>query len=70
MKELGEENWSVVHAFYANAGGFVIHTPDFPPFPINAKSIYYLRSINRIKLPNIKREDIWDHSKADLFAKW
>jgi squalene monooxygenase len=70
MKELGEENWSVVHAFNANAGGFIIHTPDFPAFPINAKSIYYLRSMDRIKLPKIKREDIWDRSKADLFAKW
>jgi squalene monooxygenase len=69
MRELGEENWSVVHAFYANAGGFILHTPDCPAFPINAKSIYYLRSTGWIKSPMITRGNIWDRSKADLFAK-
>ncbi|KAH0534047.1 hypothetical protein FGG08_007354 [Glutinoglossum americanum] len=69
MKELGEVNWSVVHAFYANAGGFVLHTPDCSAFPIDAKSIYYLRSTGWIESPKITRENIWDRSKADLFAK-
>jgi squalene monooxygenase len=69
MKALGEKNWSVVHAFYANAGGFILETPDCPPFPINAKSIHYLSSTGWIKSPTITRENIWDRSKADLFAK-
>lgn len=69
MKAIGECNWTVVHAFYANAGGFVLETKDCPAFPINAKSIYYLRSTGWIDTPIITRENIWDKSKADLFAK-
>jgi squalene monooxygenase len=53
MHELENHEWTRVHAFYANAGGFVLQTPDFPAFPINATSIHY----------------IWDRSKADHFAK-
>ncbi|KAK4447784.1 squalene epoxidase-domain-containing protein [Podospora aff. communis PSN243] len=41
MRSIGVESWSKVHAFYANAGGFVLETPGFPRFPINATSIYY-----------------------------
>lgn len=69
MKEIGESNWTIVHAFYANAGGFILETGDCPAFPINAKSIFYLRSTGWIDSPTITRENIWDRSKADLFAK-
>ena len=69
MSSLGAKDWTVVHAFYANAGGFVLDTKDFPAFPINATSIYYLASKRRIPIPKITRGDIWDRSKADLFAK-
>lgn len=69
MTEIGELNWTVVHAFYANAGGFILETRDCPAFPINAKSIFYLRSMGWIESPTITRENIWDRSKADLFAK-
>jgi squalene monooxygenase len=69
MKVLGEEDWTVVHAFYANGGGFILNTPDCPPFPINAKSIHHLRFTGWIKPLEITRENIWDRSKADLFAK-
>ncbi|KAK3936738.1 squalene epoxidase-domain-containing protein [Diplogelasinospora grovesii] len=44
MHSLGHDKWTRVHAFYANAGGFVLATPGFPPFPVNATSIYYLCS--------------------------
>jgi len=69
MKGFGVEPWTMVHAFYANAGGFVLETPGFPRFPINATSIHYLCSKGRIKPPDITKESIWDRSKADLLAK-
>jgi squalene monooxygenase len=69
MHGLGHHQWTQVHAFYANAGGFVLQTPDFPPFPINSTSIHYLCSQKRIELPDISRDNIWDRSKADHFAK-
>ncbi len=69
MNALGAEGWTKVHAFYANAGGFVLQTPDFPRFPVNAVSIHYLLAQGRIEPPTITMRDIWDRSKADRFAK-
>jgi squalene monooxygenase len=40
MRGVGMLEWTRIHAFYANAGGFVLHKPDFPMFPINATSIH------------------------------
>ncbi|KAI2632947.1 hypothetical protein GGS21DRAFT_148400 [Xylaria nigripes] len=69
MKNLGIEDWTMVHAFYANAGGFFLEAPDYPAFPVNAKSVHYLCSKGLIERPRITKEDIWDRSKADKFAK-
>jgi squalene monooxygenase len=69
MRSIGVESWSKVHAFYASAGGFVLETPGFPKFPINATSIFYLCSEKRIEVPPITKENIWDRSKADFLAK-
>ncbi|KAK3319949.1 hypothetical protein B0T19DRAFT_275307 [Cercophora scortea] len=70
MKELsGADDWTLVHAFYALSGGFVLQTPDTETFPINASSLHYLVSRGYIALPSITREEIWDKSKADVFAK-
>ncbi|KAH7310764.1 hypothetical protein B0I35DRAFT_470554 [Stachybotrys elegans] len=60
MHSLGCHEWTMVHAFYANAGGFLLAAPGFPAFPINATSIHYL----------VTRDQIWDRSKADRLAKW
>jgi squalene monooxygenase len=69
MRSLGIHTLSSVHAFYANAGGFLLEAPDAPAFPVNATSICYLVSKGRIDTPTITKEEIWDKSKADLFAK-
>ncbi|KAK3302913.1 uncharacterized protein B0T15DRAFT_568666 [Chaetomium strumarium] len=69
QRNAANTSWTLVHAFYANAGGFVLQTPDFPPFPTNATSIHHLCSQKRIELPDISRDNVWDRSKADHFAK-
>lgn len=56
-------------AFYANAGGFLLDAPDYPAFPINSKAIHYLCANGWIECPRLSREDVWDRSKADVFAK-
>ncbi|KAM7198907.1 hypothetical protein V8F20_005974 [Naviculisporaceae sp. PSN 640] len=67
------ESWTLVHAFYANAGGFVLETPDYNGedgrFPITADSVHYLVSRGYMPIPTITKEEIWDKSKADVFAK-
>ncbi|KAK4182542.1 hypothetical protein QBC35DRAFT_518779 [Podospora australis] len=69
MQALGVHQWTKLHAFYANAGGFMLQTPGFPRFPINATSVRYLISYKLISPPTISKEDIWDRSKSDHFAK-
>jgi hypothetical protein len=69
MQALGVINWTNVHGFYANAGGFILHSPDMPPFPINADAIYYLVRERYLEPPSITKEEIRDRSKADRFAK-
>ncbi|GKZ36548.1 hypothetical protein AbraIFM66950_007701 [Aspergillus brasiliensis] len=69
MHRLGYKEWTIKHAFYANSGGFVLHSTDYPPFPITAASIHYLVETQHIDCPTITAEEIWDKSKADTFAK-
>jgi squalene monooxygenase len=70
MKSMGHHHWTMVHAFCANAGGFVLETLSFPPFPINATSLFYLVSRGQVTMPTITEKNNWDRSKADLFAKY
>jgi hypothetical protein len=42
MHAVGVINWTTVHGFYANSGGFMLHSPDMPPFPINTQAVQYL----------------------------
>jgi hypothetical protein len=69
MAQLGAENWSMVHAFYADGGGFMLRTPDSPEFPVTANQIHYLVSHKYLPAPGISEKEIWDKSKADVFAK-
>ena len=70
MKALGYEGWSMVHAFYADSGGFVLQARDSYPFPVTAKQIQYLITSKYMDVPAITRAEIWDKSKADRFAKY
>lgn len=49
--------------------GFLLKCPDTEAFPIDANAIHYLVSKKYIPLPAITRDEIWDRSKADFFAK-
>ncbi|MCJ1453369.1 hypothetical protein MMC28_003716 [Mycoblastus sanguinarius] len=69
MQGLGHNYWTMIHAFYADSGGLMLRTPDCVPFPITAKQVHYLVQQGYMQVPTITREEIWDKSKADLFAK-
>lgn len=68
MTSLGV-SWSVVHGFYADAGGFVLKAPDFDPFPMTAKQLYVLVSNGVLALPDIGQREILDKSKGNWFVK-
>ena len=69
MRELGFSDWTMVHAYYADSGGFLLHSEDFISFPVTAKQIHYLVQRGHLPLPRITRKEIWDKSKADRLAK-
>ncbi|KAL9095928.1 MAG: hypothetical protein Q9165_001926 [Trypethelium subeluteriae] len=70
MKAAKIQNWTLVHAFYADSGGFVFGTADFKAFPVTARQIHYLVTNHYIDPPPISKKEIFDKSKADLFAKF
>lgn len=69
MHNLGYKTWTLEHGFYADSGGFRLVSSDYPDFPITAASIRYLVKGGYMECPSITRDEIWDKSKADKFAK-
>ena len=69
MKTSGFGSWTMIHAFYADSGGFVLAAPDYVTFPITAKQLHFLTVKGFLLMPMITKDEIWDKSKADLFAK-
>ena len=69
MHSLGYKSWMMVHAFYVDMGGFVVHSLDCTSFLITAKQVHYLVQQRYIPMPKITKKEIWDKSKADMFAK-
>ena len=69
MPELGCSGWTIVHAYYADSGGFLLHPEDTVSFPVTAKQIHFLVQRGHLPIPKITKKEIWDKSKADRFAK-
>ena len=69
MTALGHSHWTMAHGFYADSGGFMLHSHDHHPFPVSAKQIHYLIKSNHIPIPSLTEKEIFDKSKADLFTK-
>jgi hypothetical protein len=65
----GYEDWHMRHAFFADMGGFVLHTRDGDPFPLNATQLHWLVRHKYIEYPRITRREVWDKSKQDTFTK-
>ncbi|KAF1915796.1 hypothetical protein BDU57DRAFT_586994 [Ampelomyces quisqualis] len=62
--------WHMRHAFFADMGGFVLHTGDGTIFPLNATQLHWLVRHDYVAFPNITRRDMWDKSKQDTFTKF
>lgn len=69
MHDIEVPHWSMVHAFHAESGGFMLEARDSPRFPVTAKQIHYLVQHKYIDAPKISRNEISEKSKADNFAK-
>lgn len=60
----------MTHAFYADMGGFLLRSPDFPPFLVDAKQLYYLISLDYLEYPKLDKAIIDDRNKADGLARY
>lgn len=47
----------------------MLQTADCVSFPITAKQVHYLIQQGYLSMPRITKDEIWDKSKADMFAK-
>ena len=61
--------WSMRHAFFADMGGFILRSPDFPPFPVDSQQLAYLVHEGYLPYPEVDGQTIWDTNKADGFAR-
>ncbi|KAF2029125.1 hypothetical protein EK21DRAFT_101345 [Setomelanomma holmii] len=61
--------WHMRHAFFADMGGFVLHTDDGVIFPLNAIQLHWLVRHKYVELPRIMKREVWDKSKQDTFTK-
>jgi hypothetical protein len=65
----GYSSWTITHAFFADMGGFILQTPGWKPFPLDAKQLHYMVSKGYLKYPQIDKEAIDDKDKADGVAR-
>ncbi|MCJ1320601.1 hypothetical protein MMC15_005941 [Xylographa vitiligo] len=59
------EEWSMKEAFFADMGGFILHTKDQSPFPLDAEQLHYLVSRRHVKLPDLTNRMVEDKNKVD-----
>lgn len=62
----GFDKWTMRHAHFADMGGFILHTRDWTPFPVDAKQLHYLITKGYVTYPDTMNERrISDKNKAD-----
>lgn len=70
FRELGRHDWSLMHAFYADMGGFVLDGPGIKsPFPVDAQQLLFLVRKGYVQYTALPEEDIADRNKSDGVAR-
>ena len=60
-----KERWTMKEAFFTDMGGFILHTRDQLPFPLDAKQLHYLVSKRYLQMPMLHHRAIEDKNKVD-----
>ena len=69
FRALGYPQWTMSHAFFADMGGFILHTRDWVPFPIDAKQLHYLIMKGHVRFPTLNERKIKDRNKVDRILR-
>lgn len=59
----------MIHAFFADMGGFLLEGPGSELFPVDAEQLLQLVQAGYVPYPELEVEDITDKSKSDSMAK-
>jgi len=70
FRSTGYSEQTMSHAFFANMGDFVLQTPGYRAFPLNAKQLHYLVKMQLVALPLLEKEDIEDRDKYDSLSRY
>lgn len=72
FKDLGYPQWTITHAFLADMGGFVVQSPEWPAFPVDAKQVHYLVKKGYIMIDQVAldKEIITDRNKGDGMVRF
>ncbi len=71
FSDLGyREHWSMQHAFFADMGGILLQTPDFPAFPVDSQQLAYLVERQYLAMPHLSHTEIADKNKTDGFSRF
>ncbi|EPE02473.1 tannase subunit [Ophiostoma piceae UAMH 11346] len=67
----GFNGWTLRHGFYAGMGGFILHSPDFVPFPLTVDQVYYLvlHGFIDFQCVLIANSEIEDKNKFDTLTR-
>lgn len=60
-----QKRWTMKDAFFADMGGYILHTRDQLPFPLDAKQLHYLVSKQYLPPPVLDHRVIEDKNKVD-----
>lgn len=69
--DAGFEGWTTRHGFFADMGGFVLHPPDFVPFPLTVSHLHYLVTHGHVDVSHVLVTDseIEDKNKFDTLTR-
>ncbi|OIW26586.1 hypothetical protein CONLIGDRAFT_706922 [Coniochaeta ligniaria NRRL 30616] len=69
--DAGFEGWTTKHGFFADMGGFVLHPPDFVPFPVTVRQLHYLVKHGHLDFSDVLLTDseIEDKNKFDTLTR-
>ncbi|KAK4102299.1 hypothetical protein N658DRAFT_506487 [Parathielavia hyrcaniae] len=65
----GGKEWTLVHGFFADMGGFLLASPDHDPFPVNSEQLHYLVTHGHVDYPDMSKAEIKALSKTDGLSK-
>ena len=71
FSDAGFVGWTTRHGFFADMGGFVLHAPDFVPFPLTASQLHYLVVRGYVDFGDVllTHSEIEDKNKFDALTR-